>query len=179
MERLPFASPLTDDEIRALGITAWGVIDTADITFLQEVRDICAGNGCGGYGKTWACPPGVGTLEECKAQCLAYSKAFVFSGVYELEDCFDLEGMQEGHRKFQETCKNLHAHLRRPYLMLGNEGCKRCKTCTYPDAPCRFPETLSPSVEGYGIFVYDLAKKAGVPYRPNENTVAYFGMICY
>ena len=41
------------------------------------------------------------------------------------------------------------------------------------------PETLSPSVEGYGILVYDLAKKAGVPYRPNENTVAYFGMICY
>ncbi len=27
-------------------------------------------------------------------------------------------------------------------LILSNEGCGRCKTCTYPDASCRFPDKL-------------------------------------
>ncbi|MBE6032659.1 MAG: hypothetical protein E7224_05645 [Clostridiales bacterium] len=50
---------------------------------------------------------------------------------------------------------------------------------TVPDAPCRFPEELSPSVEGYGIFVTPLAKKAGIPYYGGPDTVTYFGLACF
>lgn len=175
----PFASQTWEEELRALGISSWGVIDTDTIVFSEEVHGLCAANRCGNYAKTWACPPAVGTLDECRARVFAYRKALVFSGVYELEDSFDLDGMREGHRSFRKACMALPAMLSKPYLLLGNEGCGLCETCTYPDAPCRFPDRMIAPVEGYGILVYALAKQANLSYRPRPNTVAYFGMICF
>ena len=175
----PFLSETWKKDLQTAGITAWSVIDTDQIVFSEEAHSLCAANRCGNYAKTWACPPAVGTLEECKVRVLAYRKAMVFSGVYELEDSFDLEGMRDGHRKFRAACEKLHNILRKPYLLLGNEGCGLCTVCTYPDAPCRFPDRMISPVEGYGILVYELAKSAGISYRPRPNTVAYFGIVCF
>ena len=167
------------EELISMGITHWGVITPSDVVFSDEVRRICEGNVCTNYGKTWACPPGVGTLEECKTQILKFTHAMVFASVYELEDSFDFEGMQEGHRQFKEVCDRLYEQVQVPHLLLSNEGCKRCAKCTYPDAPCRFPEKLFPSVEGYGILVNKLAESAGIPYIAGTDTVTYFGMLCW
>ena len=175
----PFASQTWEEELRALGISSWGVIDTDTIVFSEEVHGLCAANRCGNYAKTWACPPAVGTLDECRARVLAYRKALVFSGVYELEDSFDLDGMREGHSAFRKACMALPAMLSKPYLLLGNEGCGLCATCTYPDAPCRFPEKAIPSVEATGIYVVDLAKKTGIHYHNGTNTVTYFCTIMF
>ena len=87
--------------------------------------------------------------------------------------------MGRGHREFKELCDRLGESLERPFLLLSNEGCIRCKSCTYPDAPCRFPDKLYPSLEGYGILVTELAKKAGLNYNGGANTVSYFGMLCF
>ena len=65
------------------------------------------------------------------------------------------------------------------YLLLSNEGCKRCEKCTYPDAPCRFPDKLFHSLEGYGFIVSELAKMAGISYINGENTVTYFGAVMF
>lgn len=172
---------LLDDEKKRkdIGITSFGVISTDKIVFSEEVRKICAGNQCRNYGKTWACPPAVGTFEECRDKCLQYSSAMVFASVYQLEDSFDFEGMQEGHREFKRVCDRLFDRIDFPCLLLSNEGCRRCQTCTYPDAPCRFPEKLFPSLEGHGILVNELAKSAGVPYIAGANTVSYFGMLYF
>jgi len=171
--------PLSEEELRTLGITAYGVVDTGEIVFSEEVRTLCEGNLCRGYGKTWACPPAVGTVAECRERCLGYGQALVFSAVYELEDSFDFEGMQAGHREFKNVCDRLYERLTPPFLLLSNEGCARCRDCTYPNAPCRFPERLFPSLEGFGILVSDLAKSAGIRYINGTNTVTYFGMICF
>ena len=61
------------------------------------------------------------------------------------------------------------------FLLLNNEGCTRCDECTYPDAPCRFPEKLYPSIEGYGFLVSALAKQAGIPYIGKPTELRYFG----
>ena len=179
MRKYPFESDDFDADMKALGFTGWGFVDTDQIVFHPEVRHMCEVNRCGQYGKTWACPPGVGTYEECRAKCLAFPRALVFSGCYELEDCFDAEGMAEGHRKFEDSSRELHKKLTGEYLFLSNEGCRNCPKCTYPDAPCRFPETLSPSVEGYGIMVFELAKSAGLVYHKSSQSVSYFGMCCF
>ena len=34
-------------------------------------------------------------------------------------------------------------------LPIGAGCCTKCKTCTYPDAPCRFPEQAFSSMEAY------------------------------
>ena len=65
------------------------------------------------------------------------------------------------------------------FLSLGNEGCELCASCTYPDAPCRFPDRAGPSVEAWGINVMLLAKQLGVKYNNGPNTVTYFSMILF
>lgn len=43
------------------GVTQYGIIDTKDIHFSQEVRHMCEVNTCRQYGKTWSVPrPGHG-----------------------------------------------------------------------------------------------------------------------
>ena len=64
-------------------------------------------------------------------------------------------------------------------LLLSNEGCIHCETCTYPDAPCRMPGTLTPAVEGFGINVQRLSKTAKVRYINGSNTVTYFGLLLF
>jgi hypothetical protein len=38
---------------------------------------------------------------------------------------------------------------------------------------------LHHSIEGYGILVSELAKKAGVNYNNGENTITYFGSLLF
>ena len=160
------------------GVFQYGFVDTGKTRFTQEVRKMCEVNTCRQYGKTWACPPAIGTVEECQARVQQYDKMLVFSVKCDLEDSFDYEGMTAGGEKFKETCRKIHQAVSRyanDYLILANEGCDKCKECTYPDAPCRFPEQSRGSLEGYGIFVSELAKQAGINYINGANTVTYFG----
>ncbi len=172
----------TREQLNSAGITACGEISPSEIVFGQEIRDICQSNGCGNFGRTWACPPHHGSVDECREKCLSYAHALVFSTVYPLEDSFDYEGMFAAGRDFKRVCDSLY-ELIRPnlprFLLLSNEGCGRCAQCTCPDEPCRFPEKLFPSVEGFGIYVNQLAESAGIKYINGANTVTYFGMLLY
>lgn len=173
---------LQNSLLKQIGIHEFGLIETKQIVFSNEVRSLCKGNVCGKYGTTWACPPGVGTMDECKEKCLKYNKALVFSAKYNLEDSFDYEGMVSGHNEFKKICDRLADLVKEKqsdFLLLGNEGCMKCSKCTYPDKPCRFPEGLFPSVEGYGIMVSALAKSADIKYSNGANTVTYFGLLLY
>lgn len=174
---LPFN--LTADALHSIGVTSFGVVPTAPIEFSSEVRGYCEGNMCRNYGRSWACPPAVGSVEECRARVLEFDSALVFASVYPLEDSFDFEAMTAGHREFKNVCDRLHAMCTGNFLLLSNEGCVRCAKCTYPDAPCRFPDKLFHSLEGYGIWVNRLASSAGVPYVAGPDTVSYFGLLCY
>ena len=57
--------------------------------------------------------------------------------------------------------------------------CGRCASCTYPDAPCRFPEELYHSLEGYGFNVSELAGQAGIRYMNGPSTVTFLGAVLY
>lgn len=164
------------------GCTQSGLIRTSELNFYPEIRRICEGNSCRGYGKTWACPPAVGTLEECKEQVLNRENMLLFSQKFELEDSFDFEGMQQGMIDFKATVDKL-AQVVKPLipnvLILSNEGCGRCNTCTYPHAPCRFPDQLYPSIEGFGFIVSELARQAGIKYNNGPNTVTFFGAVLF
>lgn len=171
-----------DELLRQAGVFEYGLVDTAKIRFTKEVRGMCEVNTCRKYGSTWACPPAIGTVEECRERVQKYDTMLVFSGKYDLEDSFDFEGMTAGGKKFKETCRAVHKAVSQymdDYLILANEGCDTCKECTYPDAPCRFPDQTHGSLEGYGIFVSELAEQAGIHYINGANTVTYFGaLVC-
>lgn len=177
--RLPQSFP---GNCEKLGIKEHAVLAVQEIEFSSEVRKLCADNYCGGYGRTWACPPGVGTVEECRTKCEKYSSVYVFSTVHELEDSFDYEGMMEGKAAHEKICGEIEKLFAAEFgdtLMLTAEGCGNCEKCTYPDAPCRFPDRMHPSVESYGISVVKEAATAGIQYINGENTVTYFGNIFF
>lgn len=98
---------LRDRDLKKTGISRYGFISTAEILFSDAVRKICENDTCRLYGRTWACPPAVGTVEQCRQRCLRYEKAMVFDAVYPLTDPFDYEGMTEGHGAFKKLCDRL------------------------------------------------------------------------
>ena len=71
------------------GFSAWAPLDISTIELKKEVRDMCAVNSCGQYGKRWSCPPGCGTLEECAQQVAAYQNGILVQTTGQLEDEFD------------------------------------------------------------------------------------------
>ena len=164
------------------GMWQAGFVDLEDVVFYPEIREICKGNVCRNYGASWACPPAIGTLEECRNRMLRYGKFLLFSIKYDIRDSFDLKGMQKAMVSFKGSVDQFDAKLKAflpDYLLLSNEGCGKCKTCTYPDAPCRFPESLHHSIEGYGLNIYELSKAANLKYNNGVNTVTFFGGLLF
>lgn len=163
-------------------IHQFGIIPTDEIAFEKEVREACKMNYCGRYGKTWTCPPYVGEIDELKLKVTKYKNAFVFTTVGELEDSFDIEGMEaarvESKKVFDEAIKFAQENLN-DFMLLGCGSCTVCEKCTCPDSPCRFPEKAIPSIESCGINVVTLAKSLNINYYNGINTVTYFNMILF
>lgn len=173
---------LTPERLKELGVWQFGVVSTDQIPFSEEARKMCESNVCRNYGESWACPPAVGTVEECREKILSYKDILVFSAFYPLEDSFDIEGMEAAANEFKNVCDRLHSALKKAdveFQLLSNGKCSRCSKCTYPQEPCRFPEQLFPALEGCGVLVNKLTAKAGVKYINGANTVTYLGGILW
>ena len=175
-------SALVQREVFRAGFQDSGILETGALSFHREVRDTCAGNRCRGYDRSWACPPAVGSLEECRDRVLGYEKLQLFSKAYLLPDSLDFSAVGKAMGDFKERARALGRELRprlSRLLILSNEGCMRCNTCTWPEEACRFPEELQPSIEGFGFIVSELAKQAGIPYMNGKSTVTFFGAVLY
>ena len=164
------------------GFSDSGVMPVEKLRFFDEVRKICEGNQCRRYGTTWACPPAVGTLDECRERVSDYRYFQLFAKAYRLTDPLDLEGVKDALADFKEAVGELDHKLRfRPekLLVLSNESCDLCKKCTYPDSPCRFPDKMHHSIESYGFYVSELALQAGIKYNNGSSSVTFFGAVLY
>ena len=64
-------------------------------------------------------------------------------------------------------------------LVLGDGACSNCKECTYPDAPCRFPDLQMQSMEAYCLLVSEICTLNGVPYNSGKNRLAYTGCMLF
>jgi len=152
-------------------------VTPAELPFSVEVTKACEQNACGKYGRSWTCPPAVGTAEENREKLLAFSGVFVATHVGRLEDSFDIDGMTAAGRRASEILRELSARLDGAgirHRTLGCGACSLCKPCTCPDEPCRFPEKAIVSVEACGIDVVALSRICGINYHNGANTVTYF-----
>lgn len=158
------------------GFTAWAPLDIASIVLKPEVRDMCAVNSCGMYGKRWSCPPGCGTLEACSNQLREYSHGILVQTVGPVEDSFDFEAMAEIEATHKARFIGMYGALREldgQILALGSGCCTHCAHCTYPDAPCRFPGKRVSSMEAYGMLVLEICKANHLPYYYGPDKIAY------
>ena len=160
---------------RAAGFSHWGVFPANELVFLPEVREMCAADKCGRYDKNWSCPPACGTLEECEKRAGAYDWGVLLQTTAEMEDDFDVEAMMEADRLHRERFSAFLARLgpETDRLPLGAGSCAVCDICTWPDAPCRFPGRMTPSMEAYGLQVSDVCRSAGIAYYYGPRTITY------
>ena len=73
-------------------IYEYRLVDTAEIEVRERVRIICKQE-CERYGTTWACPPAVGSLEECGKRIHSYPNGILFSSVAEVSDVMNMAEM--------------------------------------------------------------------------------------
>ncbi|MEA5050456.1 MAG: DUF2284 domain-containing protein [Oscillospiraceae bacterium] len=163
-------------DAEACGFTNWGKLDASTLEFLDDIRVMCTADRCRRYGKTWSCPPACGTLEEIRAKMAPYKEGILVQTVGSLEDEFDYDSMVAAEKAHKEHFDKLLRLLRPLYpnmVPMAAGSCTRCETCTYPDAPCRFPELMAPSMESYGLFVSQVCERNGLRYNYGKNTIAY------
>ena len=94
---------------RELGFTAAAPVNMSALTPLEEVRAMCEADRCGRYGRSWACPPGCGTLEHTRARIEMYSEGILVQSTAELADEFDYQGImrltEEHKRRFADFAR--------------------------------------------------------------------------
>ena len=96
--------------------------------------------------------------------------------VGELEDSWDYESIRDTEDRQKESQQKLLPILREKLgdvMPLGVGTCRQCQTCSYPDAPCRFPDKAFSSMEAYGLLVSQVCTDSGLKYNYGPNTIAY------
>ena len=63
------------------------------------------------------------------------------------------------------------------YASNGRRLLHKCKPCTCPDAPCRFPDQAFSSMEAYGMLVMQVCQANHLDYYYGPGKIAYTS--CY
>lgn len=158
------------------GFTNWAPLDVSTLEFRQDVRDMCNADKCDRYDTTWSCPPACGTLDEMRGQAAEYAGGIIVQTVGDLEDSYDWEGIMDTGKRQKENFARMWDEIEMEcgdVLALGTGACMRCDKCTYPDAPCRFPDRMEVSMEARGLFVSKVCTDNGLAYNYGPNKIAF------
>ena len=164
------------------GFSQAGKLNMESLVLMPEVRDMCAADKCHNYGKNWCCPPGCGSLEENAAKIRQYHHGILVQTIGQMEDEFDIETIQLTSTQHRANFSDLIHSLKEEghtLLPMGAGSCTICTHCTYPDAPCRFPDKAIVSMEAYGLWVSRVCELSGVPYNNGRNTITYTSCILF
>ena len=169
-------------QLAQLPLYAYQFITPGDLEFTERIRWICE-HECPMYGKTWACPPGVGTVAECTGKCNQYRQCLMISTITEVADITDMEETLATRPGHEEVTNQVRDMMRQqgiePYI-LSTEACAECRRCAYLDGqPCKHPERMHPCVESHGINVLPLLEELGLRFQYGENVVTWFSLLFY
>ncbi len=164
-----------------LPLYEYAFIRADELRFSERVRYICQTE-CPMYNTTWACPPAVGTVEACKKRVMAFEEGLLIATVTEVSDIANIAETLATRADHEEITRRVLEMVREQAaetLTLSTEACAHCEHCTWPDAPCRFPDRMFPCVESHGILVTDLAEKHGIAFQAEGNIVTWFSLILF
>lgn len=171
-----------EERILELPLVQYEWISPLELTFKEEVRMICRQE-CPMYGKSWSCPPAVGSVEECKNRCECFDGVFLFTTIAEVSDIANFDETLKTRFEHEKITRTLGAMFQEEGMtiqLLSSESCAICETCAYCEGKaCRHPEYMIPCIESQGILVTELAEKYEIPFLENMTTVQWFGMILY
>ena len=177
-------SKMTTEEIKEIakqcGFDEVNDLDPRTFVQNQMVRDTCATNKCGAYGKNWGCPPH-STAEEDNAKLQSYEHGLLLQCIGRSTKRIDRKMYFDTGKRLADAISELKRIVSEEYpncLALGAGGCHVCKECARPE-PCRFPDKRIEALEGYGIFITHLCRDNGVLYYYGEGTIAYNAAILW
>ena len=171
-----------EQQLAGLPLYSYHWISPESLEFSDRVRWVCE-HECPMYGKTWACPPGVGTVEHCRAVCRRYVNCLMISTVAEISDIGNMEeclATRPGHETVTDQVRDiLRGTGAEPYV-LSTQACAICERCAYLDGkPCRFPEKMHPCLESHGINLIPTLEQVGLEYQFGGNVITWFSLLFY
>ena len=173
---------LLEAQLSELPLYVYYFVDPKGLEFSDRIRWICQ-HECPMYGKTWACPPGVGSVAECGAKCGQYHSALLIGTIVEVADIANIDetlATRGEHEQITNQVRDLMvAQGVEPYV-LSSEACALCDRCAYLDGqPCRFPETMHPCIESHGINIIPLLESCGLEFQFGDNMVTWYSLLLF
>ena len=173
---------LLEAQLSELPLYIYDFFDPRELEFSSRIRWICE-HECPMYGQSWACPPGVGSVDHCRQICRAYDHCLLISSIVEVRDIADMEetlATRPDHEALTEQVRELMQQQGIDPFILSTEACTVCERCAILDGePCRFPEKMHPCVESHGINVVDVLEKRGLEFQFGANVVTWISLLFY
>lgn len=171
-----------DAQLSELPLYVYFFIDPNDLEFSDRIRYICKAE-CPMYGQTWACPPAVGPVAQCREKCLSYHRCLVIGTIVETDDIADIAASLATRPEHEQLTNQVGELLRQqgvePYI-LSTEACALCERCAYLDGqPCRMPEKMHPCVESHGINVIPVLENNGLEFQYGANIITWYSLLFF
>ena len=169
-------------QLSELPLYVYFFIDPKTLEFSQRIRWICE-HECPMYGKTWACPPGVGSVEDCNAKCMGYGKCLMVGTVTETDNISDMEATLKTRPEHEALTNEIRALFRQqgiePYI-LSTEACAVCDRCAVLDGqPCRKPDRMHPCLESHGINLIPTLEELGLEFQYGGDVITWYSLLFF
>ncbi len=173
---------ILEKQLSGLPLYVYTYIDPAELEFSQRVRYICQTD-CPMYGKTWACPPAVGSVEECEEKCRRYQNCLLIGSITECDDITDIQktlATRPDHERLTNQVRDLMREQGVIPYILSTESCAICARCAYPDGlPCRMPGRMHPCIESHGINLIPTLEANGLNFHYGSNLITWYSLLFF
>ena len=173
---------LLEEQLSQLPLYTYFYTDPNSIEFSQRIRYICQAE-CPMYGRTWACPPAVGAVEDCQEKCRSFQNCLVIGTIVEVTDSADIEqslATRHDHEMITNQVRDLMREQGTEPYVLSTEACAICSRCAYLDGlPCRMPEKMHPCVESHGINIIPTLEAQGLDFIYGSNIVTWYSLFFF
>lgn len=171
-----------EEALSELPLYVYFYIDPKTLEFSDRIRYICQAE-CPRYGQSWACPPGVGSVEQCKKRCLSYDSCLVIGTITESEDISDICATLATRFDHENITNEVRQLMRNqgvdPYI-LSTDSCAICKQCTYPEGqPCRHTNMMHPCIESHGINIIPTLEENGLDFQYGSNMITWYSLVFF
>ena len=171
-----------EQQLAEFPLYAYFYIKPEELEFSPRIRWICE-NECPRYGKTWACPPGVGTVEECTQKCMGYQHCLVLGTITETDDISNMEetlATRPAHEKITNQVRDLMREQGVEPYILSTEACDACDRCAILDGmPCRLPGRMHPCLESHGINVIPMLEDHGLEFQYGGDVITWYSLLFF
>ena len=171
-----------EEQLAELPLLGYFYIDPKGLEFNDRIRWICE-NECPMCNKTWACPPAVGSVAECRKKCQSFDNCLMIATITEVEDIANLEetlATRHDHEDVTNQVRDLMRELGTEPYILSTEACAICENCAWLEGkPCRHPDKMHPCVESHGINIIPTLENQGLEFHYGANIVTWYSLLFF